>query len=671
LLKTDTDQPVVGEFINRRYKTVQVLGAGAFGQAYITEDTWLANNPQCVVKHFKPKSHHPEGWQVCQRLFANETVMLNQLGNHDQIPRFLDCFEDKQGFYLVQELIVGESLSAKLPVSKHCNKRWSEVQCVAMLQDVLKILEFVHNQGLIHGDLKPNNLIERSYDGKYVLIDFGAAHRIKGAQVKPRVIPIQPAIASVAIPPVGYIPAEQLSGQSCPSSDLYALGMIAIEALTGLNPMQLHIDPDSGEIDWQQQVAVSDSMACLLNHMVRYNFKDRYQSASDVLTVLKRLSIRSEEQGVRKEELSQELTGESPLSLQSAIASIDTEELKQYVHIVSPSPENNFDENQTLDDSESDHKIPKEYYVRELAIACWPKLPPLLTGIGAGMATSNAAAISLGLYSLFHTVPSNPGLDLLERAKEQYEAGNFDEAIALAESIPLDSSAYKESVTATQKWRKQWDIADTQFRAVKAAFEQKQWRDVFKQANATPNIKYWQEKIAPFVLAAKPELEAESQQLLQQAYELAAVRDFTGALALLKQIPKETSTGAQIQPKLMEYTQKQQIKAQSLLQQAYKLAAEKDFTGALKYLAEIPEETPAYQTAQIKTAEYSQKQVFNEETQRQTQLNARFPKEAIKLTKLPKNSQTAKPSKTLNPGSHLKEVTPKPVRPTPARTPSP
>jgi hypothetical protein len=69
-------------------------------------------------------------------------------------------------------------------------------------------------------------------------------------------------------------------------------------------------------------------------------------------------------------------------------------------------------------------------------------------------------------------------------------------------------------------------------------------------------------------------------------------------------------------------------------------------------------------------AEYSQKQVFNEETQRQAQLNARFPKEAIKLTKLPKNSQTAKPSKTLNPGSHLKEVTPKPVRPTPARTPS-
>jgi hypothetical protein len=144
----------------------------------------------------------------------------------------------------------------------------------------------------------------------------------------------------------------------------------------------------------------------------------------------------------------------------------------------------------------------------------------------------------------------------------------------------------------------------------------------------------------------------------------------------------------------MEYSQKQQIKAESLLQQAYHRAAKKDFSGALKYLVEIPEDTPAYQTAQIKMVEYSQKQDFNEETHRQAELNARFPKEEIEITKLAKSPKTSKPSnspktskssnspktskpsnspktsessKDLNPGSALKEVTPEPVRYTPAR----
>ena len=702
-MKTDTEQPVLGKFLNGRYKTIEVLSTGAFGNTYITEDTWLDDGYKCVVKHLKLKDYHPERSQICKRQFTNEVLILNQLGNHYQIPRLLDCFEDDQGFYLVQELIEGEPLSAKLPLGEHWGKPWPEVQCVEFLQDVLGILEFVHNQGFIHGDLKPNNLIQRSSDGRFVLIDFGCAQTIKPSQVKPKIIPIKPSIAPVAIPPVGYIPTEQLRGQLCPSSDIYALGMIAIQALTGLNPMELEAEPDSGEVNWQQHALVSDSMASVLNQMVRYDVKDRYQSATDVRMALKRLLMRSEEQGVSEEELSDRLIDESPIVVQPLATPIDTEDLEQCLHTVSLSPQSNNGEKQTLGDSAAllltadclpESQLTKEYYARELALACLPKLPPMLAGMGAGMTTSSGVVISLGLYTLLYAAPSNPGLDLLERATQQYKEGNFDKAIALTDLIPTNSSAYKDSLIAKRKWRKEWDLAARQFKAVQEAFNEQRWRDVLEEARNTPNIDYWQLQIAPFVEQAKPELEAEAQQLLQQAYNQAAQKDFTGALAFLKQISKETPTGAEIQPKLMEYSQKQQIKAESLLQQAYHRAAEKDFSSALKYLAEIPEDTPAYQTAQIKMVEYSQKQDFNEETNRQAELNARFPKEEIKISKLAKSPKTSKPtnnpktshssnspktskptnnpktsdsSKDLNPGSHLKEVTPEPVRYTPAR----
>jgi serine/threonine protein kinase len=636
-LNTDANQAVLGTLLNERYQIVQVLSAGAFEQTYIAEDSWQSGNPQCMVKHLKPKGNHPKRWQIVRRRFAMEAQTLKKMGSHKQIPQLLDCFEDKQGFYLVQELIVGEPLSVQLPISKHCSNRWSEVQCIELLDDVLGILEFIHSQGVIHGDLKPSNLIRRITDSKLVLIDFGAVHPIHPTQTKQRSTSLQLPITPVAVRLLGYIPAEQFIGQPYPSSDLYALGMIAIEAVTGLNPSQLQTEPNTGEVNWQQQVSVSQPLAYVLNQMVRCDFKDRYQSATDVRVALKRLAIRSEDKEVREEELSNRFVCESPAVLQPPVAPAKAEATALSI------------------------------YVREFARSCWPKLPPLLTGIGAGMATSNALAISFGLYTLLHSAPSNPGGDLLARATEQYQAGNFKDAIALAKSIPTNSSAYQDSLKARKKWQQEWNTAAAQFKAVEEAFNEGRWTDVLEEAGNTPNIALWQQKIEPFVEQAKLEIEAESQQLLKQAYQRAALDDFTGAIALIEQIPPQTPTGAKIQPKLTEYKQKQQIKADHLLQKAYELASKKDFSGALKYLSQIPNQTPTYEQAQIKIAEYSQKQDIQEGVQRQATLNANFPKEEPNVTELSQRPNSSKASENLNPGNHLQEVTPQPVLATPTR----
>lgn len=646
-LKTDTEKLLIGQFLNERYKAVHVLSVGTFGDLYLTEDNWN-NNSRCVVKHLKSESWQPERSLLCKQQFANEVLILNQLGSHSRIPQLLDCFKNDQGFFLVQELIVGKLLSEILPSSFAAGNLWSEAQCLEFLDDVLGILDFVHRQGFVHGNLQPNNLIQQS-SGRFVLIDFGAATPIEPTSVKARVIPIRPAIAAIAIPAVGYIPAEQLSGQRCPSSDLYALGIIAITALTGLNPLELKADPDSGELNWQQHVSISEALAHLLNQMVRYQFKDRYQSATAVRAELKRLSMRSEVCNLSSEECSDLI-----------VPAADFQELEECLHKISPSPD--AVQMPILNLNNHDAALTKKEYARQIAIACLPKVPPLLSGMGAGMFSSNAVAISVGLYTLLHATPHNPGLDLLEQASQQYQMGNFEDAIAIANKIPLESSAYQDALLAKRQWRQEWNLAASQFEAIQIAFNEQRWQDVLDTARELPDLSYWQQQTAPFVVAAEPQLEVEAQRLLQAASERAAQKDFTGALTLIKQISPETPTGAEIKPKLFEYSQKQQIKAELSLQNAYQQAVEKDFIKALQYLAEIPQDTPAYEIAQVKMAEYSQKQAFNEQLALQAQLDARLPKEVIKPIQLAESNKIPKQKGNLNPGSNLQEVTAKPVR---------
>lgn len=166
---------MLGKLLGGRNKVLQILSASRFGETYIAEDTRRPGNPQCVVKELKPVSNHPFNLQVARHLFNTEADILEQLGNHDQIPRLLAYFEEEGHFYLVQELIVGHPLSQEISNGK----AWMESQIVEMLQDVLWVLSFVHRNQLVHRDVKPDNLIRRDQDGKLVLIDFGAVKQLQ------------------------------------------------------------------------------------------------------------------------------------------------------------------------------------------------------------------------------------------------------------------------------------------------------------------------------------------------------------------------------------------------------------------------------------------------------------------------------------------------------------
>ncbi|GBO55028.1 serine/threonine kinase [Pseudanabaena sp. lw0831] len=279
----EMESSMIGQLLDGRYRIASKLGEGGFGHTYLAHDTRIPNEPLCIVKHLKPASSDREYLKVANRLFTSEAQTLAQLGHHDRIPRLLAYFEEAGEFYLVEEFVEGRSLELELVRGY----RLSETQVFQILDDLLSIVEYTHSHGVIHRDIKPDNIIRRRSDGKLVLIDFGA---IK--QVQTQLNQEGQTAATVAIGTLGYMPSEQAQGKPRPNSDLYAIGVIGIQALTGLPPRELQEDYQTGELIWQHLVPNKSGLVDVLAKMTRYHYKDRYESAAEIRKLLTTLSDR-------------------------------------------------------------------------------------------------------------------------------------------------------------------------------------------------------------------------------------------------------------------------------------------------------------------------------------------------------------------------------------------
>lgn len=551
---------MIGKILQGRYQVVQTLGAGVFGETYVGVDIENPENPKCVVKQLKVISFQPSYLQTLRLRFLTETETLKHLGHHEQIPELLSCFEEHERFYLVQEFVEGHPLTAELPIDPNLGYLWSESEVIQFLQDVLSILDFVHSEGVIHCDVKPENLIRRAYDGKLVLIDFGSIQPID-FEIVDMVLPLD----QIPVTSLGYIPPEQFVGQTQPNSDIYALGMIAIQAFTGLTPLQLKVDPQTNEIMWRfQNTPVSDYLAAVITQMIRYDYKERFKSAGEVLRSLQQMPLESQ---------------------RSQTIDVD------YTIF--------------LEQGEKTHPKHKLNTNRRHPVS--PNSSPLLTGMKVGLA-ANSLVMGFGVYSIIHNTPVYSETEKLYKATEEFQGGDLDGAIALAKSIPLNSNIYPDAQASIDEWQKQWDIAAQQYNAAQQAFNERRWADVVRAGSQVPDILHWQSQTDKLVQQAQANLEAQSKDLLAQAYEKASLKDFSGALDYLSQIPEESSAGTIVQQKLAEYNQKKQIRAAYLLQKAYNKAAERDFDAAVQFLQQVPKDTPVSATAQAKLIEYSQKQ---------------------------------------------------------------
>ena len=260
------------------YQFLETIRENKFRQTYIAQNIKKPGHPKCLIKRLVKLIDD----EMAQRLFKKEAKTLRKLQSNEHIPRIIDYFETQQAFYLIQEYIEGNNLTAELGSQKY----WQETAVINLLKEILTIVQFVHSQGIIHRDIKPDNLIRRKQDNQLFLIDYGVVkeYRVASAEDPEQVTPT----TSFGTP--GYMPTEQGRGKPRPSSDIYAVGIIGIQALTRINPQQLPEDPNSGELCWEDKVRrVSEELVAIISKMTRYHFKDRYPSATEALQALEQL----------------------------------------------------------------------------------------------------------------------------------------------------------------------------------------------------------------------------------------------------------------------------------------------------------------------------------------------------------------------------------------------
>ncbi|MEA5486166.1 MULTISPECIES: protein kinase domain-containing protein [Pseudanabaena] len=273
---------LVGKTLKNRYKILTVLGSGGFGDTYLAQDIDLPGHPTCVVKQLKPKDTNPNVLPIAKGLFDREAEYLYKLGNaHPQIPNLFAHFEENNEFFLVQEFVEGHSLAEEIPIGQ----RLSEIATTTLLLEILEVLAFVHQNNIIHRDIKLTNIMRRRQDGKIVLIDFGAVKDISALKTDSQ----GHTDVTVSIGSPGYMPSEQARGKPRLSSDVYAVGMIGIQALTGIAPDSLQEDANTGEILWRDRADVSNAFAEVLQKMVFSHFSQRYKSAIDALQAMQSL----------------------------------------------------------------------------------------------------------------------------------------------------------------------------------------------------------------------------------------------------------------------------------------------------------------------------------------------------------------------------------------------
>lgn len=468
---------MIGQTLDGRYRVVRSLGYGGFGQTYVAEDTRRPGNPSCVVKVLQPASSDPEFLAVARRLFRSEAETLEQLGHHDQIPRLLAFFEQDQDFFLVQELIEGMPLTDELVVGE----RWSESHVRSLLAEVLEILVFIHDQGVIHRDIKPDNLIRRQADQKLVLVDFGSVKQVRNQAL----VTNPPTSVTVVVGTPGYMASEQSQGKPRPSSDLYSLGIIGIQAVTGVLPAQFREDID-GELIWQDQADISPALAQLLTQMVRPYFKLRYQTATAALQAL-----RGTKQPPKTGTSTAKSASPAPSASPPAPAATPSILPTQVVATPAPPPA-----------KPAPSAAPKQS-------GCAPWLigfGAMTLVLGLGLIGLTTLGITEELFPFLNpkVTSEDQGATLLEQARQEaQQSGDLEAAIAIANQVPSSSNSSAAAQTQVQQWQSQWQQEQDLFKRAKTAFDAGRWYAARDLAFQLPQNPYWDQRADPIYFTAK------------------------------------------------------------------------------------------------------------------------------------------------------------------------
>jgi serine/threonine protein kinase len=300
--------------LQQRYRPLSPLSEGGFGKTFIAVDEQLALKPRVVVKQLTFSRENPEIYKIALRLFQQEATRLKELGEHPQIPQLIAHFEQEGYLYLVEEFIQGHTLEEELK-DKGVFK---EIEILELLDQLLPVLQFIHERNIVHRDIKPANIMRRTPPltplqgaiseqtsiqqtsierfppsslnetsvsprkprGDLVLIDFGIAKVITGTTL----IKTGTIIGSPE-----YMAPEQTRGKAVPASDLFSFAVTCINLLTAVSPWDMY-DMTNDRWLWRaflpDGVNVRDRVGKILDKLLQSAVSSRYQKASEVLQAL-------------------------------------------------------------------------------------------------------------------------------------------------------------------------------------------------------------------------------------------------------------------------------------------------------------------------------------------------------------------------------------------------
>jgi len=267
-----------GNLLGGRFRVVQTIADDTYGQTYLVEDTVAAEMPRWIAKSFCliNKTNLQLDW--ARSLFRNQVPKLQQLSDRSaDFPKITTYFEQEEEFYIVEEAIDGTRLSDEIVKGRLYN----EAELIQFLRQLLSSLHVAHSSNMVHGDICPRNLIRRKNSQHFVLTNFAVLKGIYATAAQKGVVLGTPS----------YMPFEQALGNFTPSCDIYALGLTAIQLLTGLHPSQLVRREDLNLLNWQIGSTIRPELARILNRMVKHHPEDRYQTAQEVLYDLDNLPV--------------------------------------------------------------------------------------------------------------------------------------------------------------------------------------------------------------------------------------------------------------------------------------------------------------------------------------------------------------------------------------------
>lgn len=290
-----------GALLDGKYVVGAALGEGGFGITYIGRDLNL--DMKVAIKEYYPNGYVNRNCTVSlavetgtvgerrdffekgKERFLSEARILAKFADEPGIVTVRDFFEANETAYIVMEFIEGDTLKDYLKK----NGCMTPIKVVALLFPVMKSLQKVHAQGLIHRDISPDNIMLK--DGRAKLLDFGAARNVSAVANHSLSVVLKP----------GYAPEEQYRsrGQQGPWTDVYALCATLYKCITGVTPDDAtqRVYYDEVKKPSELGISISPGLESVIMKGFAVSYRDRYQGIEDLVADLQKAMIGEENAG--------------------------------------------------------------------------------------------------------------------------------------------------------------------------------------------------------------------------------------------------------------------------------------------------------------------------------------------------------------------------------------